>query len=432
MTGLGSAAIEARSVASDDTLIALAGARDVTVFSGGRVLAADGVVHERADVLVQGTRIVAVHEEPVRPAAARVVDVSGHTVMPGLIDVNLRLDGSAGRADRHAADRSNDAVSLVHSAFGLHRALFGGVLTVGILGADHPEHAYALRASRREGLLSGPRILTSGRALCPIAGADAVAGRDRTATDDEHHSVPVYGEWEYRHAARRNFGEGADMIAVRVSDGGQVVAVGVEELRGVVEEAHRRRASVVVQADSPESVRNAVLAGVDSVVLGAARITTELLDLIAERGVFLVPALATQHRTATAAATAAATEAGSAAADRAERELDRRQTITADAVAAGVRIIVGSGASLHADPAALTTAELRLLVDSGMPGSAAIDAATRVAAAAIQLPGDLGAIAPGLLADLIVVRGDPLSDIACLADPGNVRHVVQTTEELTN
>lgn len=414
----------------DDKLIRLTGNSDITVLAGGRVVVGGGPVHDKADVVIRGTRITSVGRSGDTPPGARIVDVSGLTVMPGLTDAHIHFLGNASNVPGTSHLSPTPNIKFVRAAFELYQTLASGVLTVRELGHGNPEHTYALRRARKEGLIRGPRIQTSGWALSQTRGHGDVDSLPYEWVEQHWpRAAFVDGEWDCRRIVRHNFGQGADVIKVYTSDNrsGRPDFT-ANELNAIVDEAHRRGVAVAAHAKTYDGVNNAVLAGIDTIEHGTSIVYPRLLDSMAERGTSLVPTLATPYRVVTEGS---AWGSSAAVIERCKRELEGRQKLTAAAAAAGVRIVTGSDATFrrYGD---LTTKELSLLVDSGLSAAAAIDASTSDAAIALRLAENVGRVAPGLVADLIAVSGDPLSDITCLGDRKNIRFIIQTDEDLTN
>ena len=408
---------------------------DVTIVRNGQLL--DGVGGRLADatVVIRGSRIEAIHESgaPIDdiPADAREVDAAGGTIMPGLFDAHIHFMGEQHVDPLRVYLAPSEGVKFLRAAFELYQTLASGVTTVRALGHGPAEHAYALRAAMREGLLVGPRLLTSGWALSQTRGHGDVP---QLPYEWVEHARPramfCDGELECRRAVRRNFGEGADVIKVYSSENrSSAPNFTVAELSAITDEAHRRGKRVATHAKTYEGVRNALVAGVDTIEHGTPEIHDDLLEMMYEQGSFLVPTMATVHRVAYEGAE---WEVSGAAMDQAKRELEGRQQMVRAAHERGVQIATGSDAGARAGFGLLSTRELELLVDVGLTPMEAISAATSVSAAALGLSDYVGSLKAGKLADILVIDGNPLEDIRILQDRTRVRFVLQSHEQFTN
>lgn len=417
----------------DEKLIRLGAQDGATVIRGGTLLDGRGGRHEGATVVVRGMRIQSIASGGERidvPPEARVIDAMGLTVLPGMIDAHVHFMGKETSDPHREYFGTPEDYRFIRASFEVYQTLASGFTTVRALGHGPAEHCYALREAIRQGLLSGPRILTSGWALSQTRGHGDVAGLPYDWVEHERpRSAFCDGELECRRMVRRNFGEGADVIKVYSSDNrtGRPDFT-VAELEAIADEAHRRGKRVATHAKTYEGVRNALLAGIDTIEHGPPEPHRDLLEMMLERGTFLVPTMATVHRVA-----AEGDEWGvpAAAQERARRELDGRQRVVRAASEMGIPIATGSDAGARGGYGLLPARELALLVESGLTPDRAIAAATRVAAHALGIGEDVGSLEPGKLADMVIVNGDPSRDVRLLQDRRNVRFVVQAEDSLT-
>jgi imidazolonepropionase-like amidohydrolase len=355
---------------------------------GGRIYTAVGDEAPRDGVLVMdGARIADVY--PSRSAAEdalgeiRWIDVTGSTVMPGLIDchVHLFLTGSADLASLvdEDADRAYER-ALVH--------LRAGVTTVRDLGGFTPQ-IYALRDAIAVSRL-GPRIISAGRMLTTVGGHAAFLGRE----------VPTGTLGE---AIDATAAEGADWIKIMASGGMATpgsdpshVQFSLAEISATVTRAHELGRPVAAHASNAASVSACAVAGVDSIE-HAMDLDDAGLEALASSRSFVVPTLAVTSRD-TGSQRVAATHRAS---------IERL-------VAAGVPLAAGTDAGAIATPHGVIADEAALLAATGLSATDALAALTRNAAAVLGLSDELGTLEPGKVADIVVVDGDPVADLASL------------------
>jgi imidazolonepropionase-like amidohydrolase len=370
----------------------------------------DGIqLHEGWAVLVRGERIVAAGAAASleKPPDARVLELPGATLLPGLIEGHSHLflhpynetswtDQLLGES---LAERTARAV--VHA----EASLLAGVTTMRDLGTEGAGYADAgLKAAIEKGIIPGPRLIVTTRAIV-ATGAYGPRGAPE-------HRLPkgaeVADEADLVRVTRDQIGRGADWIKIYADyqwgpNGEARPTFTQEELALVVRVAGSSGRPVVAHASTAEGMRRATLAGVRTIEHGDGG-TSEVFALMAERGVALCPTLAAGEATALYAGWHKGTDAEPPRI-RAKRESFRL------ALEAGVPICFGGdvGVYTHGD----NVRELVLMVDYGMSPLEALRAATSGNARIFDL-GALGHIKPGRIADLIAVPGDPTLDISRL------------------
>jgi imidazolonepropionase-like amidohydrolase len=378
-----------------------------------------GELLEPGELLIRGERIVEVSPAAV-PGDAVTLDLGDLTLLPGLMDmeVNLILGGPDHRSPLNPV-QDDPAVRTLRAVANARRTLRAGFTTVRNLGLFVPTGGLLLDVALKKaidlGWIDGPRVVPAGHAITPTGGHldptmfQALAPHIMPLTVEEG---IANGVSEVRRAVRYQIKYGAELIKVCVS-GGIMSHTGPpgaqqysdEELRAVVDEAHRRGLKVAAHAHGDDGIRAAIEAGIDCIEHGSL-MGDETLELLIERGTFLVP---TTYLADGMDLSGAAPELQAKAADVFPRA---KETIR-KAVERGARIACGTDAP--AIPHGSNAKELLALVDRGMTPLGAIRAATTVAAELIDVE-DRGRLAPGLLADVIAVAGDPLTDIAATED----------------
>jgi imidazolonepropionase-like amidohydrolase len=380
----------------------------VTVLRPARVF--DGVnprPHEGWSVLVRGARIEAAGPDVPVPPGARIVELPGTTLMPGMIEGHSHLflhpyDETSWDDQVLKEPEALRTARAVNHARATLRAGFTTVRDLGTEGAGYAD--VGLKQAIEQGIVPGPRMLIATRSLvttgsygpkstnpeAAVLGAEEADG-DRLVT-----------------AVRRQIGGGADVVKLygdyRWRPGEDSRATFTQsELHAAVEAAKSAGRPVAIHASTPEGMRRAALAGASTIEHGNGG-TAEIFRLMKEKGVALCPTLA-----ATDAISRYRGWNGQAPEPPAVAE--KRKSFAA-ALAAGVPICMGGdvGVYAHGDNAR----EMELMVAYGMRASAVLIAATGGNARLFGLESRLGAVRPGLLADLVAVSGDPTQDISAV------------------
>jgi imidazolonepropionase-like amidohydrolase len=386
-----------------------------TVLRAARLLDVDtGAIEQSAEVLVEGERIVDVAPSSV-PADAVVLDLGDVTLIPGLMDmeVNLLLGGPDHASPLNPV-QDDPALRTLRAVANARRTLRAGFTTVRNLGLFVQTNGLLLDVALKKaidfGWIDGPRVVPAGHAICPTGGHldptmfQAFAPHVLPLTVEEG---IANGISEVRKAARYQIKYGARVIKVCAS-GGVMSHTGPagaqqysnEELAAIADEAHRAGLKVAAHAHGDAGIRAAIEAGIDCIE-HCSLATDETLDLMVERGTFLV---ATTYLADGMDVSHAAPELQAKAAEVFPRA---RKTIS-KAIDKGVKVACGTDAP--AIPHGRNAKELIALVDRGMTPLQAIRASTTVAAELIEVD-DRARIAPGLFADIVGVPGDPTADI---------------------
>jgi len=394
-------------------------AADATLFRNLRLF--DGVsdaLAEGMEVLVEGDRIKEVADRPIRSAAARVVDCGGRTLMPGLIDAHFHA--YAADADLGRLDRMPRSLQAVHAARKLEDALRRGFTTIRDAGGAD----WGLAIACETGLIRGPRLLFPGRALSPTGGhgdmrpnafLDQFCGCCAPAMSI---SVIADGVDEVRKAVRGELKKGAHAIKIMASGGVAspsdpiwALQYSEEEIACAVWEASAWRSYVLAHAYTAEAIHRAVRLGVRSIE-HANLIDAPTARFMAEKGAFAVPTLVTYEALADEGPALGLPEESrrklSTVREAGLRSLEILK-------AAGVRMAFGT--DLLADMHRRQSDEF-VIRRQVLPAAEVLRSATSVTAALINREGELGAVRPGAIADLILVDGDPVRDIGVLTGQG--------------
>lgn len=364
---------------------------------GGSAMVGDVVV---ANGVIMGD------EAPVHDATD--FDVSGCTVIPGLIEGHAHLCFNAGSDWRAVYDADTPGSMLLRMANSGRKMLEAGITTVRDLGAP-TELAVEIREAFRSGLVPGPNLLVAGAPITTTGGHCWFMGGEAD------------GEVELRKAVRQRVKAGCDWIKIMATGGNMTAGTNVlaaqytvAELRAVVEEAHRLRKRVAAHCHGTAGIRNAVEAGVDTLehcsFVGEGGVDRDdaVLERIAEKSMVISPTISIGYRTWT--------DDGRKAARR--DLLQKMLELKCD-------IAMSTDCGIPGVPHEALAGALDVVREmSGLPPVEVLKLATSTSATLLGL-GDRGTIAPGQRADLVVLAGDPTNDLGVLT---SVRAVIKGGE----
>lgn len=403
------------------------------VLKGGRLIDGTGAGPVDAAIVIKDQRIAAVETCAYGdwPADAEIIDVSGKTILPGLIDVHDHLAMHGYDLARRWGIDEPQTTRTLRTAKVLEQTLAAGYTTVRDAGGLDAGFKRAID----EGLIVGPRLVVSLVIISPIGGiGDRVSPSGFSCCVPNDPLLPdgvANSLADVRPVVRRVVRAGADVIkcattggaSSRPGHGPMDGAFNLDEMQALVEEAHALDRRVICHALGGRGLHIAVEAGVDLIDHGCyIDAEPELLDRMAERDIFFVPTFAVYdyHRK-------------SPLPHVRERARDLEEHHVASlraALAAGVKIAAGTDAGGHGHPP--NAIEIACLVKAGMSPLQALRAATGWAAECIGREADLGTVEKGKLADLVVVAGDPLADVAILQKPEQIALVIKGGEIAAN
>ena len=368
-------------------------------------------------VIVEGKRVREVAAGLKTPAGATEIVLSGQTCLPGLIDSHTHLS-SEGSPTQYADEfHWNLADYVVRSTLYARRTLLAGFTTVRNLG-DRENETVALRNAINAGQLAGPRIYTAGVAIGSTGGhADPTDGyRYDLAGDPGPDNGIINSVEDAAKAVRLHYKRGDDVIKIMPSGGvldqsasGDNSQLTLEEIKAVVATAHDYGFTVAAHAHGAESIRRAIVGGVDSIEHGTY-MDDQDMKLMKEHGTWYVPTIIAGDFVAHKAAipgyfppqvAAKAAAIGPLILGTAGR-----------AYKAGVKIAFGTDAGVY--PHGENAHEFELMVQAGMPPLYAIQAATVHASQLLKHDKDLGSVTAGKFADVVAVTGNPLDNIGLL------------------
>ncbi len=369
------------------------------------------------------------------PEGAEIVDAGGATAIPGLADVHVHLttnsDFSAVVDNATYRALIPGAEKMLHGVRNGLRALAAGFTTLRVMG--HRDGGDVQLADMiRRGLIPGPRLLVAPWVI------SMTGGRGDLFYPQAWPRQPLDcadGVDECRLAVRTQRKMGAHFIKFTASAG--LLSADdqphwpnytLAEMRAMVEEAHDCDLKVAAHAHAVEGIRRALAAGVDTLEHGSF-LDDACIEEMLKRGTRLVPTLSISDFVLSRGAASGARADGLAKmkAVRATKVENIRK-----AIAAGVKVAMGTDASGNLCPFGQNARELEIYVEIGMTPAQALETATVRAAEALGLEAEIGRIAPGRAADLVLVNGDPLSDISLLRKPGGIRAVFRDGRDVTN
>lgn len=353
-------------------------------------------VHDNWVVLVRGEKIEAVGPAGAvtPPAGAKVIDLPGLTLMPGLIEAHshVLLHPYSETVWNDQVARESLSLRVARATNHLRNTLQAGFTTVRDLGTEGAGYAdVGLKQAVEQGIIPGPRMIVSTRAIV-ATGSYGPKGYASEWTVPQG-AEEADGIDSLTRVVRDQIGHGADWIKIyadyRWGRSGAAPTFSLNEIKLVVETAKSANIPVAAHATTAEGMRRAALAGVETIEHGDGG-TPEVFRLMKEHNVALCPTLAIASGA----------------------NVERKKAAFKAALDAGVTIASGSdvGVFAHGDNAR----ELEAMVKFGMPLVDVLRSATSVNARVLHMSEKIGSVKSGLLADLIAVEGDPTHDVAAL------------------
>ena len=408
---------------------------EVTIIRAPRLFGSEGTVHDHgASLWIEGDRITGVYgsEAPAVPENARVLDFPDGCILPGLIDSHTHLMYGTGermggpRSYDHVNDVDSDGLMLLRSVRNAYQHLLkAGVTSMRDLGARN-RITFDLKDGASADLFKGfPTLHVCGRAVT-ITGGHFHFGHEEAD-----------GEAECRKSVRRLVKEGADFIKIMGSGGGTYItdnrraSFTVPELRAIADESHRHGKPCTVHAIATESIANAVEAGIDCIehyefveMNYDRKLDPAIADQMIANDIWLSPTIQTGFRKMESMLELreerTLTPAEQEVLVYSQWKQEGQLYVTGALYEMGARrFLMGTDAISQFGDYAVG---LRLMAESGLPHEEVLYAATRNPAAAMGILDDVGTLEIGKIADVTIVKGDPMSDIRAVE---NVQQVVK-------
>jgi len=374
---------------------------------------------ENTVILIEGSRIVDIGRRNVVriPEGFETIEASDLTIMPGLIDCHVHLTGCRGKDPLYwmglVEPKPLRAMRAVTDAWKVLDAGFTTVRDMGSLNAIY------LKKVIEEGLVAGPRIIACGRALGRTGGhgdlrRDIYELPEQFVSESLSFAEICDGVDSVRRAVRKLIGLGADCIKFFASGGGswekdrmEDQHFTLEEMKAIVDEAHMAGMKVAAHAEGLKGAKAAVEVGVDTIEHGDV-LDEEVCKEMVRKNIILVPTISVYYVGPWAA-----------------WEVQQKSFKIARSV--GVKIALGSDAFVEdwTSYGTYNIGEIKKLVDWGMSPMEAIMSATKIGAEALGIEDKVGTLEKGKLADILLVKGNPLEDITVLLDKKNIQTIIK-------
>lgn len=400
----------------------------ITVITNGTLIDGSGNPPvANGAIVLEGNRIKSIGRLAKKAATlehARVIDARGKWIMPGLIDGHCHLSFGFPSMQGVRGGRGTSSVefSTLRAARNARQVLRSGVTSLSVPGGTWFIDV-GIRDAIAAGLIEGPRIYCAGRFIITY-GSIIDSEPSWVGTPEHSNGILANSVAEMVTEVRRQCKHGVDFIKLADSTWGDIQTIAPEEIKAVTQEAHRRNTPVTIHARGAGSTRAAAEAGVDW-ILHADLATRDDIAAVAEAGVRLLPTMTFLVHIAEMGRDSGRSQAEI---DTIKRHIDGGARVLEWARTMGVKVLCGtdSGNSPPMPYGALHAKEAEILVQyGGYTPMEAIVASTRENAFVVGLEGEVGVLAPGKLADIIILDADPLADIRVLQGGTHLAHVIK-------
>ncbi len=398
--------------------VSLSLAQQTYIHVGGLIDGKSNQIRKEVTIVVESNKIVSVENGYKNAGNNNLIDLKSMTVMPGLMDMHVHLEGESNPRRYLERFTMNKEDVAFRAGVYAERTLMAGFTTVRDLGGSGVN--VALRKAIDGGWVPGPRIHTAGKAIGTTGGhADPTNGiRKDLMGDPGPNEGVINGPWEAAKAVRQRYKDGADLIKITATGGvlsvaknGQNAQFTLEEIEAIVNTAQEYGMNVAAHAHGTEGMKRAVLGGVKSIEHGTF-MDKEVMELMKQKGTYYVPTISAGRFVVEKAKID-----GYFPAVIVPKALEIGPQIDdtfKEAYKAGVNIAFGTDAGVS--PHGENGKEFIYMVEDGMSPMEAIKSATMSSATLLGVQDQLGSIEAGKLADIVAVNGDPLKDISLMAD----------------
>lgn len=377
----------------------------------------NGTVNSEMTIVVSGDKIARIEKGYLQGGEKdKVVDLKDHTVLPGLIDMHVHIEGQSNPQRYLQRFTENEADVAFKSTVHAENTLMAGFTTVRDLGGSGVN--ISLRNAINKGIVKGPRIFTAGKSLATTGGhADPTNGHKKAFMGDPGPKEGVVNSPDDgRKAVRQRYKEGADVIKITATGGVLSVAKSghnpqftIEEIKAITETANDYGMLTAAHAHGDLGMQRAIKGGIKTIEHGSF-MSDETMELMKQYNVYMVPTISAGKKVVEKAkipgyfpevVAKKAIEVGALIQETFGRAYKK-----------GVPIAFGTDAAVF--PHGENAIEFGYMVEAGMPPMEAIQAATVTNAMLLGIDNKLGQINEGYLADIIAVKGDPVADVSTL------------------
>ncbi len=389
-----------------------------------------GLLKENQTIVILENKILWCGEDDTfeKETNDRIIDVKGHTIIPGLIDCHVHLDSTAEPDYERKYLRTTNAMWHYYALQNAQRHLINGFTCLRDCGSL-PDWAPSLRRIFDNGDLAGPRLVIANLPITQWGNQEAIGPLEVIEYYGKLSEVKA-GIDGIKHAVRDRKRSGSNFIKTITTGGvlhGMTSKVDTslflhDELLAMTDEAHRLGMHVACHAHGKEGIYKAVEANVDTIEHGTL-IDEETIDLMIEKKTFLIP---TQTAGFGINKPEILKKLPPEVKTKIEQILDKMKLNHKLAFEKGLLLAIGTDAGTPGNPHGTTSSEIiNMMENVGMSSTQALQAATIQAAKAIKMEKEIGSIEVEKFADLVVCKGNPIEEISILKDPTNLLYVVK-------